>query len=289
MKISVGFLVAYDFELLKTALPLIYARANHIILVIDKDRLSLKGNLFYFNEHFIQWVKEIDEAGKIVWVEESFYSPERNPHDAELFMRNYMLQQMPVSDWYFQFDPDEYVLDFNGMTERLLTLDYDSNKPTVIEANWITLFKQNKSGFFIIGGTREKVRIATNRAYNTDNRMIADAQVVQLDYNILHQSWSRTSQEVWQKLSNWSHTQDFDIQKFFRLWKRCHLFNYQFYWQFHPLNGPIWQYLLYVQASDIQVLIDNLQKHPLTWEIREWPVGWKRMVHRLGRIFWKLP
>jgi len=288
MIISVGFLVAYDFELLKTSLPLIYTRANHILLVIDKDRLSLKGNHFYFDEHFFQWVKKIDVAGKIVWVEESFYSPERNPHDAELYMRNYMLQQMPVSDWYFQFDPDEYVLDFNGMTERLLALDYDSNKSTVIEANWITLFKQNENGFFIIGGPREKVRIASNRAFNTDNRMIADAQVIQLDYNILHQSWARTSKEVWQKLSNWSHNQDFDIQKFFNLWKGCNIINYRFYWQFHPLSGPIWQYLLFIRAKTPESLIEQLDSQPLFFEKRQWPRGMKRIIHRLGRIAWRL-
>jgi hypothetical protein len=199
-----------------------------------------------------------------------------------------MLQQMPVSDWYFQFDPDEYVLDFNGMTERLLALDYDSNKSTVIEANWITLFKQNENGFFIIGGPREKVRIASNRAFNTDNRMIADAQVIQLDYNILHQSWARTSKEVWQKLSNWSHNQDFDIQKFFNLWKGCNIINYRFYWQFHPLSGPIWQYLLFIRAKTPESLIEQLDSQPLFFEKRQWPRGMKRIIHRLGRIAWRL-
>jgi hypothetical protein len=288
MIISVGFLVAYDFELLKTSLPLIYTRANHILLVIDKDRLSLKGNHFYFDEHFFQWVKKIDVAGKIVWVEESFYSPERNPHDAELYMRNYMLQQMPVSDWYFQFDPDEYALDFNGLVDSLESIGYDKNIPIVIETCWITLFKQNENGFFIIGGPREKVRIATNRAFNTDNRMIADAQVIQLDYNILHQSWARTSKEVWQKLSNWSHNQDFDIQKFFNLWKGCNIFNYRFYWQFHPLSGPIWQYLLFIRAKTPESLIEQLDSQPLSFEKRQWPRGMKRIIHRLGRMAWKL-
>jgi hypothetical protein len=289
MKIAVGFLVAYDFELLKTSLPLIYERASHILLVIDKNRLSLKGNHFYFDEHFIDWVNIFDVNGKIEWLEESFFSPERNPHDAELFMRNFMLQQMPVSDWYFQFDPDEYVLDFNGMIDALESIEFNNSKPVVVETNWVTLFKQNKKGFFIIGGAPERVKIATNRAYNTDNRMIADASILFLNYNILHQSWARSPKEVWQKLSNWSHTQDFDIQKFYDLWKGCNSLNYCFYWRFHPISGPIWQYLLFVPAKNVQILIDRLDKQPLSFEIRPWPVGIKRIVHRLGRICWRLP
>jgi hypothetical protein len=289
MIISVGFLVAYDYELLKTALPLVYNKSDYIYLAIDKHRLTLKGKPFHFDEGFMGWIKAFDAGNKVVWVEAPFYNPDRNPHDAELFMRNYMLQQMPFSDWYFQLDPDEYVMDFDQLVDKLETLIYEEDQPVVIETNWITLFKQNRKGFFIIGGPPEKVRIATNKPYNTDNRMIVNSRIIFLDATILHQSWARSSKEVWQKLTNWSHTHDFDIQKFFKLWKRCSTLNYRFYWQFHPLNGPMWQYLRFVPAYNIQMLIKQLQLQPISFELRQWPLGLKHIIHRLGRIYWRLP
>lgn len=47
--IKVGFLVAYDWQLLKNALPAIYTGADIIWLAIDSQRLSWSGNTFAFD------------------------------------------------------------------------------------------------------------------------------------------------------------------------------------------------------------------------------------------------
>ena len=45
-KIHVGFLLSYDYELLKIALPPVYKSSDRIFIAIDKEYLTWSGNKF---------------------------------------------------------------------------------------------------------------------------------------------------------------------------------------------------------------------------------------------------
>ncbi len=64
-KIQVGFLLSYDYELLKNAIPPIYNNTDSIFLAVDKDRLTWNGNLFHIDDSFFLWLKEFDTENKI--------------------------------------------------------------------------------------------------------------------------------------------------------------------------------------------------------------------------------
>ena len=59
-KIQVGFLISYDYELLKNALPRVYDDADTIFLAIDKQRKTWNGASFSINDSFFLWIKEFD-------------------------------------------------------------------------------------------------------------------------------------------------------------------------------------------------------------------------------------
>ena len=65
-KIKVGFCVAYDWELLRHSLPLVYADADIICLSIDKKRRSWAGASYQWNsESFQNFIQSIDTKKKI--------------------------------------------------------------------------------------------------------------------------------------------------------------------------------------------------------------------------------
>ena len=110
--VAVGFLVAYDYEMLKISLPLVYGSADKIFLGIDENRVSFTGKKFDFDETFKDWVAHFDRHSKIEWVEEEFYLPSLTPMENETRERNLLFANAPSATWYIQIDADEYFLDF---------------------------------------------------------------------------------------------------------------------------------------------------------------------------------
>ena len=74
-KIQVGFLVSYDYELLKFAIPPIYEDSDEIFLAIDKNRKTWNGSDIYIEDHFFEWIKTFDVHNKIRIYEDDFYVP----------------------------------------------------------------------------------------------------------------------------------------------------------------------------------------------------------------------
>jgi hypothetical protein len=66
---------------------------------------------------------------------------------------------------------------------------------------------------------------------------------------LLHWSWGRTPAEVRQKLENWGHSGDFNIEKFFSQWESVTLENYTQFRNLHPLNPPLWERLELVKLG----------------------------------------
>ena len=74
VQIKVGICIAYDWEMLKISLPIIYNHVDKICLSIDKNRKSWAGNCYDFdNISFLSYIKEIDLNQKIQILEENYF------------------------------------------------------------------------------------------------------------------------------------------------------------------------------------------------------------------------
>src|SRR4051812_40490040 len=119
-QIKVGFCVAYDWYLLKNALPSIYASADLICLSIDSDRISWSGHPFAFDDDaFRAFVAEIDVQRKIVVFEDRFCIEGLTPMQNEVRQRNLVAAFVGMDGWHIQLDCDEYFLDFEQFVRYL--------------------------------------------------------------------------------------------------------------------------------------------------------------------------
>lgn len=263
MKIKVGFLVAYDYNLLEHSLPLIYKDADEIFLSIDCNRTSYTGQAFFFDENFKQHVATIDTAKKIIWIEGNYYQNREDPMLNEGYHRNCLAEAMNIQpgDWCIQLDPDEFFIDFAGFVRFLKKIKPGQDERVSVSVYWKTIFKKIDNGYLMIKSNWERVEVATNSPHFKRDRRIPGHNVISSPSFMLHQSWARTTDEVVQKINNWSHARDFDTESFLKSWLRLNLHNYKSYKNFHPLHGEIWPGLFFVKAKHLKALIKYYSRY----------------------------
>jgi hypothetical protein len=263
--IKVGFLISYDWGLLKNALPNIYNDADIIYLALDKKRLTWSGNLFDFDEiAFKQLIKDIDINHKIIIYEDDFYQQNRTSMQCEVRERNLLAQQMGENGWHIQLDVDEYFIDFKGFTDYIKKINPNpqaTQKAINICVGWINLFKKTQNHYLCIennSNNLESIQVATNVPIYENGRRNGNFNHYS-SFFMIHDTWARTEQEVWQKISNWGHKTDFDIQKYFEFWKNLDENNYEEVKNFHPIQPNVWQKLTLVNANNIEEVIKNIK------------------------------
>jgi len=266
--IKVGFLVSYDYAYMKYALPPVYEQADKIVIAVDIDRQTWKGEKFDIPASFFEWIKAYDKDNKIEIYEDSFFVPELNAFECDTRERNMLAKKMGDSGWHIQVDSDEYFLDFKILTRYLKALD--TNKPVTIYAELITIFRQDSTGMFLID-SNEQFALATNNpvyiaARRTDDKMNTN---VYTKFKLLHQSWGRSEAEMEQKLKNWGHTSDFEIESYFSLWKAINKYTYKYLQNFHPLTPSIWKELEYFETNDIPTLLEKVKEAQMEKEEKE--------------------
>lgn len=265
-KIKLSFCVAYDWEYLKYSLPLVYKDADTICLAIDKDRISWAGNKFEFDEEgFRQLVKKIDTDNKISVFEEDFHLPELMPMQNEIRQRKMMAAFLGDKDgWHLQLDSDEYFLNFTAFVQYLKKLK--PRRPINVCCPWITLYKRIDEGFLMVNPIKfdkiEFIPIATNYPQYEHGRRNGNFNHL-TDFAILHQSWARSSEEVWQKLNNWGHKFDSDIKVHFEMWNKANLTNYTTFRNFNQAKPDNWPELnllpLHKDASVLDLIKNKIE------------------------------
>lgn len=244
-QIKISFCVAYDWYLLAYSLPLVYEDADEICLAIDKDRISWSGNAFEFDESaFRNLIASIDTHQKIRVYEDDFHLPELSPMQNEVRQRKMMAEFLGAPQakaWYLQLDADEYFLDFKGFVYYLR--QFNPKRPINVCCPWMTLYKRIDEGFLMVKpddfNQVEFIPIATNVPNYEHGRRNGYFNHY-TDFSILHQSWARTAEEVWQKLNNWGHRYDSDIHSYFKLWANASILNFKEYKDFNQVNPPLW-------------------------------------------------
>lgn len=233
-------LVAYDYRYAYSSIRSYYDIADEIIVGVDIDRLTYMKRPFHFDMgEFQQFVSQIDREGKIRVVEQDFHVAD-HPMGNEVRERQILSKECKPGNWVVQIDVDEVFL--NG-PEFKAWLTANNPQQNNVFGRWIAVFKCFGNQVLIIDPPGEPVPVATmTRNEYTSGRLTPQPGVMS-PLQMLHFSWGRTPEELAQKLTNWSHAKDFNLQAFFDMWQSVTLENYQQFKNFHPLHGPAWQSL----------------------------------------------
>lgn len=261
-KIQVGFLVSYDYELLKNAIPQVYKDSDTIFLAIDKCRKTWKGQSFFIDDNFFQWLESIDIDHKIEIYEDNFYFPELTTMQCEVRERKMLAKKMGVGNWLIQLDADEYFLDFKSFVVFLKSknhfLENPVNNPVQVSPFLINLYKRIEGGFLYVDKAT-KVMVATNYPdYKTGRN--TKAQVIYQDSLILHECLSRTKEELLMKFSNWGHDVDVCIDNFIKKWEEANETNYKVMNDFFYLEPSSWKSLEFVKGDSFSEVFENFEK-----------------------------
>ena len=163
VKIKVGYLISYDYELLFTSLKELYDYVDVIYLAIDENRKTWSGNYFVIPEVFFENINRIDVKKKIHIYEDDFYMPNLTPLECETKERNMLLKKMGKG-WLMQLDVDEYIYDFKYISKYLkkywyLTI-FPKITPIIFRGKWVLLevtIDENHHLFMTIHSTKKFV------------------------------------------------------------------------------------------------------------------------------------
>ena len=261
-KIQVGYLVSYDYDLLKNSIPTIYEESDTIFLAIDKNRKTWKGDPIEINPDFFTWIVAFDVDNKIVIYEDEFYVSSLSTMQCEVRERKMLAEKMGIGNWLIQVDADEYFLDFKSFVEFLKSKNHlllnPVRNPVQIAPFLINLYKRVDGGFLYVNQAT-KVMVATNYPnYKTGRN--TKAQVIYTDSLILHECLSRTKEELLLKFANWGHDVDISVDTFIKKWENVNATNYKTMNNFFYLDPQIWKTLEFVKGDSFSEIFENFGK-----------------------------
>lgn len=286
--IKVGFLVSYDWALLKNSLPLVYQQADSICLALDKQRLSWTGQPFKIDEKaFMAFIKEIDEQNKIHLYEDSFYIPSLTPMQCEVRERNLLAEYMGKGGWHIQLDTDEYFINFSAFIQYLKKMPISQKEINICVA-LINLFKKTTSGYFLVK-TKDLdfIPVATNQPKYEYGRRNGYFNHI-APFFMLHDTWARSEEEVMRKITSWGHANDFDVEKYFQFWQKVDEHNYLQIRNFHPIEPEKWHSLSFVEVHSIQDIIEKLQQEAFPWSRLQLSLKNNRNIARIRHLWSKI-
>ena len=257
-KIQVGFLISYDYILLKNALPQVYDYSDSIFLAIDKNRKTWNGANFTIDNSFFDWIKEIDVANKIEIYEDQFYIENLTTMECEVRERKMLSEKMGIGNWLIQLDADEYFINFKEFTKFLKKnnkyIKPSYKKEIQISAYLVNIYKFVEDGFLYVNEPT-RCLTATNRpnykvGRNTRKRIIYTSNL------ILHETLSRSEEELEMKLKNWGHKNELNSQ-FLVKWKSASKENYMDLKDVFYIEPEKWKSLNYVLGKNINEVSKN--------------------------------
>jgi hypothetical protein len=231
--------LAYDWKYAFGAIRSYYAIADEIILGVDAERISWSKKPFSFDDQAVShFVAEIDTDKKIRIIQDNFHTLDA-PMANETAERKQLGAACRAGNWVVQIDSDEILLNPLVFQKFISSVNPDAS----VMASWAPVYKIFGNKALVVGGFQEAVRVATHSPHLYRFARVTDQTPVLSPLLLLHLAWCRTEEELLQKLTNWGHSTEIDIEKTVGLWRATTLENYQQLRNFHPLYGPLWQFL----------------------------------------------
>ena len=260
-KINVGFLLSYDYELLKIALPSVYKSSDRIFIAIDQDYLTWSGNKFTVEPSFFDWLKEFDVDHKIELYFDTFYVPNLTTTQMDTRERKLLSDKMGIGNWLIQIDSDEYFIDFEGFVKQIKKYDHYLDQPEKhkiqIAAFWVIIYKYTENGILYVDKPMKSIFATNYPNYKAFRR--TNERVIYLDSLVLHESVSRTEEELRYKLKNWSHNTHVN-NSFLDKWLKVNESNYKEYSDFYYIEPSRWKTLDYFPTKNIEEINQLAQK-----------------------------
>lgn len=264
-EIRVGFLMSYDYELLKNSIPLVYKEADSITIALDENLRTWSGGNFEIDENFFLWIKSFDAEKKITIYRDDFFDSNLNAMENEVKERKMLASRMGIGNWLIQIDSDEYFVDFKKFTEELKLRNKYLKNPEAnqvqIAGFYVNLYKYTDEGILYVSKTRNQ-KFATNYPSYTTGRN-TKKQVIYIPNLVIHECLSRSEEEIRTKFSNWGHSHQVDIDKFLNKWREINQSNYDKFENLFYLNPDIWKKLNYVKGKSIKEISKNLNYQEL--------------------------
>lgn len=260
-KIHVGYLVSYDYELLKNSLPTIYKDSDAVFLAIDKNRNTWNGGTFNIDDSFFEWIKAFDVDKKVVIYEDDFYVPELTTMQCEIRERKMLSEKMGIGNWLIQIDCDEYFIDFKKFVADVRKydsyLENPSKKTIQIAAFWLILYKYTADGILYVDEPTKAIFATNNPQYTVGRRV--KGQVIYTNNIVLHESLSRSEEELRFKFENWGHNTDIN-KDFLNKWIAINENNYKEYSDLYYIEPERWKKLDYFPTKDMKEIRNIVEK-----------------------------
>jgi len=248
--ISIVMPIAYDFRYAYRSLEKVYDIADEVVLGLDRDRISWSGKRFAFDaDEFRATIASIDRRGIVRLVEEDFHSA-GSPMANDVAERNRLSTHCQPGNWIIQIESDEQAINAKDFRHWLARADRGSD----VQAKWITVFKSFGDKCLVAAEPDPRVSVGTTVPGHYRYARDTGQPKVTSNLLLLHFSWGRNREELAQKLTNWSHSADFDTGRLLALWDSVTLENYGQFRNFHPLHPPLWSKLALINLrADQQV------------------------------------
>lgn len=259
-KLSFVSLVSYDYEYLIKSISSYYDIADEIILGLDENLISWSNLPINIDKNKVKNdILAMDCDGKIKVIEGNFHS-QGEPMKNETYERNFLSKFVKDDNWIVSIDADEMILGVNltgqgignvvANSEEFKELVENSDPNFQLACTWINLFKKISDGIYVKINTDEQFFIATKLKGQYIKGRETTQNIKQLPIKILHYSWCRSEDELYTKLKNWGHSQDFDIDKWLAIWKLIDEYNYMNFYNIHPLYPAFWPSLSLININE---------------------------------------
>ena len=264
-EIQVGFLMSYDYKLLKNSIPLVYNEADSITIALDENLRTWSGEKFKVDENFFLWLKSFDTEKKIRIYRDDFFDSNLNAMENEVKERKMLASKMGIGNWIIQIDSDEYFVNFKKFTEELkLRNNYLNNpekKQIQIAGYYVNLYKYTDDGILYVSKPRNQ-KFATNYPSYVTGRNTKE-QVIYIPNIVIHECLSRSEEEIRTKFTNWGHSHQVNIDQFLDKWRKIDQTNYDKFENLFYLEPEKWKKLNYVEGKSITEISDNLNYRKL--------------------------
>ncbi len=251
-KFHAGFLLSYDYDMLRASLPPVYAAADRIFLARDQGLRTWRGNAFTIDPEFYDWLGAFNVDRKIEIYEDDFYRPALSPMENETRERAMLSERMGLGNWLIQVDADEYFIDFPRFVSELRRYDSYLDDPertrVQIFAFWFIIYKYTDHGILYVDRPM-KSAFATN-CPNYKHGRRTDERAIYLDSIVLHDSVARTESELRFKLANWGHNGDVD-KDFLSKWLAVDETNYRTMKDFYYIEPARWKTLEFLPTKEL--------------------------------------
>jgi len=260
MRINIGFLLAYDYELLKNAIPPVYNGADRIVLALDYKKRTWANNTFIIDASFFEWIENFDVDNKIEIYEDDFFMESLTPMENETRERNMLAKKMG-DGICLQIDADEYFVDFKGFISYLEKHKKKLFRKKKIQVCpfWLTIYKKVDNGV-LVTPELSPFNLGTNFPDYVRGRKNYKQKKWYVPFVCIHQTLGRTEEELKFKLNNWGHKNDFDVVTYFERWKTITEENYMEFKHLHPLSIKYWSHLEFFKGTDILEVTENIKK-----------------------------